>query len=697
MLIRKETENVISSGLGSGNAFSIAASAKAFEVLSSNLYQNKLLAVIREISCNAADAHKAVGKSLADIEVHLPTAVEPYFEVKDYGPGLSHDDVLSLYTTYFRSTKDNDNSLIGGFGLGSKAPFALTDQFTVTSRHGGMVRTYICYKDNGLPRVNIVGEQTLDDPSDTGLSVKVASKDSYGFETNAQAFFRWWPILPKITAGYGFKVKPAWDGASNVLKSVNEIDGHPEWALLPSPQDSVVFMGLVAYQLNLNAIPNLPADISKLLYGTGIFLNMPVGEASISPSREALSYDPSTCAAIIARLKQVARDAVGDYKATVAKLPTLLAARQYVYDPYNRGVRLMMEKMADAGTLTWNGKAIKAQVHMPCSDLGDGVSIDMVAKKSYHKKPQRWVQNATFYDHAANSGDTIFWSATAPRNHIATLTEHFTGSNSWKAIIFKGGNYADICKAFEERGLPKPIDYASLPKPAKVPATRSTAPRTMGYAFNLTDLSYERSTQALPLTGGGLFVRFTEGHPNTYVMRMLKGLSVYDAPVLAGKNIIGVSGAVLAKSKTLAADLDKHGWQEVNADWFQANVPEAWLEATFSKVGAAAWLCNQRPLPPDYLRKAVAANNWPGAEDFFKLVAPYVTPTSSGYYFAMSDYADTFSGFASATQKQAIAKRIEVVRQLKDAWEAFLAAHPLLRYVDKGQVPYDMLNDYINR
>ncbi len=41
--------------------FKIQASAKAFEILSSNIYTNKVRAVIREYNCNAYDAHVAAG------------------------------------------------------------------------------------------------------------------------------------------------------------------------------------------------------------------------------------------------------------------------------------------------------------------------------------------------------------------------------------------------------------------------------------------------------------------------------------------------------------------------------------------------------------------------------------------------------------------------------------------------------------
>lgn len=113
--------------------FRIRNSAKAFSILSSGLYANKIRAIIRELSCNAYDSHVAAGKSTEKFLVHLPNTFEPYFSIRDYGTGLSHDQVVNIYTTYFESTKTASNEFIGALGLGSKSPFSYTDNFTVVA------------------------------------------------------------------------------------------------------------------------------------------------------------------------------------------------------------------------------------------------------------------------------------------------------------------------------------------------------------------------------------------------------------------------------------------------------------------------------------------------------------------------------------------------------------------------------------
>ena len=128
-LIQNNDNQPILSNVGETGEFRIRNSAKAFSILSSGLYANKIRAIIRELSCNAVDSHVAAGKADVPFEVHLPTALSPWFSIRDFGTGLSHEQVTKIYTTYFESTKTDSNDFIGALGLGSKSPFSYTNNF----------------------------------------------------------------------------------------------------------------------------------------------------------------------------------------------------------------------------------------------------------------------------------------------------------------------------------------------------------------------------------------------------------------------------------------------------------------------------------------------------------------------------------------------------------------------------------------
>ena len=130
MKINTESTITKSNAIGATTEFKIKTSATAFKILSEGLYSNKIGSMVRELICNAYDAHCAAGTKDTPIDVELPMVTNPLFRIRDYGTGLSEDDMRTIYTTYFDSTKNNDNKYIGGFGLGSKTPLCYnTEQF----------------------------------------------------------------------------------------------------------------------------------------------------------------------------------------------------------------------------------------------------------------------------------------------------------------------------------------------------------------------------------------------------------------------------------------------------------------------------------------------------------------------------------------------------------------------------------------
>ena len=70
MQFRGAHAEVETEGFAERAKFSIAASGKAFKGLIDGLYSRKIEAVVRELSTNAFDSHKAAA-SIAPFETHL--------------------------------------------------------------------------------------------------------------------------------------------------------------------------------------------------------------------------------------------------------------------------------------------------------------------------------------------------------------------------------------------------------------------------------------------------------------------------------------------------------------------------------------------------------------------------------------------------------------------------------------------------
>jgi len=88
-----------------------------FDILRNKLYSDKALAVVREYSTNAADANVENGVGSTPIIITVPNPMSPQFKVRDFGKGLSEDEVRNVYCMYGRSTKRDSNSFTGQIRL----------------------------------------------------------------------------------------------------------------------------------------------------------------------------------------------------------------------------------------------------------------------------------------------------------------------------------------------------------------------------------------------------------------------------------------------------------------------------------------------------------------------------------------------------------------------------------------------------
>ena len=276
--------------------FNMAATAEAFNILSSSLYSNPKLAIIRELSTNANDAHKQAGKEDYPFDLHLPTKDEPFFDIRDFGDGIPEDLIYNIYTSYFVSTKTDDENQTGCFGLGSKTPFSLVDSYDVISYCEGKKKTYRMSKKNGLPCVEKVAEE--DWTKDTGLEIRfnwTADRDWYFDEWNDEAdkFFRSTNFMPNVNTFLNNE-NFNWDEFMEDRKfhSFDSIDiGH-----CYRPEIAVNVAG-VGFNVNYNDLKAKGDNLKDMLDRAGVKrVNIMANKSDVTltPSREVLHYDDKT-------------------------------------------------------------------------------------------------------------------------------------------------------------------------------------------------------------------------------------------------------------------------------------------------------------------------------------------------------------------------------------------------------------------
>jgi hypothetical protein len=334
----------ITGGTGKSQSFTINSSAVAFDILSSKLYNDKISAVIRELSCNAWDSHVEAGKSDVPFQVDLPTYLDPVFRVKDSGIGMSDSQVHELYCSYFASSKNTRNDLIGAMGLGSKSPFCYTSGFDIVSVYNGVKRSYNAHlSEENTPEVVTTGHEKTDEPNGVEISFPVSPNDFQEFKNKAQIMLEHFnpaPLvnIPEFHIGrveYSLKSKKWGVRMQTRTHQTNEIRA---------------IMGNVAY-----SIGNI--DKSKLTANQRSLLNQPldlffeIGDLEVTASREALSNTKRTVESVLALLDLVFSEFVTQLKAEFEKCNTLWEAKLKMHEMQKSSLRDILKNALDNNLL----------------------------------------------------------------------------------------------------------------------------------------------------------------------------------------------------------------------------------------------------------------------------------------------------------------------------------------------------------
>lgn len=333
MKLDLESSPTVSTGIEDDFEFGIAENEVAFDAWSNKLYTRKERAIVRELSCNAWDAHVAAGCADRPFEIHLPTQHEPYFSINDYGTGLSHEDMRMLFSLYFGSSKRNSNKFIGALGLGSKSPFAYKGNggaYTVISRKDGMTRMYAASKRNGKPHMEQHGTpiETPNAPNGVEIKFAVDSKDIWTWENEAKVALEFITPTP-ITNIEGFSPKRqeyALRGSTWGLRKV----AHTEFGYQVR-----AIMGNVQYQIGDIDRSLVKNDAQAKILGMPIDMFFPLGALDFALSREALELTDKTIAAVLGMCENVFDEIVKTVREKIDAAPTLWQAQVMLYSLVN--------------------------------------------------------------------------------------------------------------------------------------------------------------------------------------------------------------------------------------------------------------------------------------------------------------------------------------------------------------------------
>lgn len=325
---KTETKGTTAFGISKGNE------AHLLSILRNKLYTDKIYAVIREYTTNGSDAHWEIGTPDRPLDVWIPNSLFPTFIVRDYGKGLTEDQIRNHYTQYGDSSKRKDNNQIGGLGIGCKAAFSYTDMFTITSitKEDGrrIKRIYNAYIDETkIGAIDKILEILTDEETGIEIKVPVKANDVIPFANKAMIIFRF------------FRTKPNLKNADKNLIPIEKIflqgnNWYIPFELNGHHQKTTAIMGDIGYPIDEDIVLTQAFPGEKFYYWSkdpskkdidkvGSILRLAtriqfkIGELDIAANREGLEYDDQTIKIIKERCIEVYNDL---HRAALEKLET---------------------------------------------------------------------------------------------------------------------------------------------------------------------------------------------------------------------------------------------------------------------------------------------------------------------------------------------------------------------------------------
>lgn len=245
-----------------------------------DLYSDLVMAAVREPCTNAQDSHIASGQT-RPIEVTLPTDLDASFTVRDWGVGMSEEELLEKASLYGWSSKRENDDEAGMLGFGFKAPLTYTSQFIVVGYKDGMkVDMLVSRGDDGVGGIECVARRKTQEPD--GVEVIVPVKENREqFISKCMHFFGFWSPGSVLVNGE----EPPKHMENDDARTLD-----PDVAMHPGIGQDWVVMG------------NVPYPVGQRLTGHNLrgnaIVRVPVGAVIPAPSREALRMVPRTTEAL---------------------------------------------------------------------------------------------------------------------------------------------------------------------------------------------------------------------------------------------------------------------------------------------------------------------------------------------------------------------------------------------------------------
>lgn len=298
-MIIKENRNLVHyEGEIETSEFGIEFNSTLFNLLTDKIYSDKILAVQRELSNNSFDSHIEIGNN-NPFDVKLPSKFDPVYIIRDYGTGLTPEQIKDIYTIVGKSNRNTSNKYNGCMGLGSKVFLGLGSRSAIVESFvNGKHWTYSVHlNERGIPCCSKLAEQNTQEPNGLKISVNIEPSEIANFVPAAEKLYPYFAIKPNFIGS----VKPN-------IKPIKYVLSGNSWKVRDTSND---YYNRQCKAVQANIAYPIMFDDTGLDQKYRSLMNCPIdiffdtGSLAIAPSREALSYDARTKTAIQVKFKEV--------------------------------------------------------------------------------------------------------------------------------------------------------------------------------------------------------------------------------------------------------------------------------------------------------------------------------------------------------------------------------------------------------
>ena len=276
---------------------SIEKLSKIMSILS-NIYSNPIKSLVREVCSNAVDA-STEAKTDKPVLVTIINGENCYFEVEDFGVGISPKIAETKYFNYGDSTKEDNNELIGYYGLGAKSPLAYTHTFNIRTRYNGIEYYYIFTKnEKNLPEGNLIYEKKTKEVNGTFVQVPIKKIDVNNFYYACKTQIVYFPNIYREIKEDTLINRYGYAAYTNDYKILDF--GLYKYNTLQPFEQLHILSGNVAYKIDWS---NLSKYTTPIAIPIGIKFN--IGELTPTPSREDIEYTNKSIEIIENKIKLV--------------------------------------------------------------------------------------------------------------------------------------------------------------------------------------------------------------------------------------------------------------------------------------------------------------------------------------------------------------------------------------------------------